>query len=466
MVDYTKISEMGAASTATGAELVEVVQSGTNKKMTVDQINAPVKAYADSLVVGLLDDRGNYDASSNLFPATGGSGPSGAIKKGDVWLISVAGTLGGKEVDIGDSVRALVDTPAQTAANWAIMLGTGETFVSFDKIQSSTTAQKKRARENIGVDVTTVATIADLPAASDYSGVTLSCTQSRCNFISNGSTWIQSSIGVFDWADKPSSPIYGLKVSIGNIASCPPVVVWDGEHWIPENFVLAKNIFAYAFRDNSYVSSGDGFSVITSGAGAVVGLPTIGEPTGAVWPGYVQVSTGNTSTGRVGIGQGIAAAATLSQLYDVAQGDLETTHSISLAALSTGTERYSIGAGWRDSSALANIVNGAYFEYSDNVNGGKFLCRTIAGGVASTPVDSGITVAINTAYKLTVKLSTTAARFYINGALVATITTNLPSGSAQRTASMCMLEKSAGSTSASALFDYHEFMQFLINPRT
>ena len=76
-------------------------------------------AHADGLVVGLFDDRGNYDASSNLFPSTGGSGTAGAILKGDVWRISVAGTLGGEAVDVGDSIRAIVDTPGQTAENWA-----------------------------------------------------------------------------------------------------------------------------------------------------------------------------------------------------------------------------------------------------------------------------------------------------------------------------------------------------------
>ncbi len=78
------------------------------------------KSYADSLVVGLLDDRGNYDASGNVFPSSGGSGSAGAILKGDIWFISVAGTLGGVAVNIGDQVRALVDSPGSTAGNWAV----------------------------------------------------------------------------------------------------------------------------------------------------------------------------------------------------------------------------------------------------------------------------------------------------------------------------------------------------------
>ncbi len=79
-----------------------------------------VRAYADTLVVGLVDDRGNYNASVNTFPAAGGSGAAGAVLKGDLWTVSVAGTLGGTPVTAGDLVRALVDTPGQTAGNWAV----------------------------------------------------------------------------------------------------------------------------------------------------------------------------------------------------------------------------------------------------------------------------------------------------------------------------------------------------------
>ena len=81
------------------------------------------KAYADGLVVGLWDDRGNYDASGNTFPSTGGSGTAGAVLKGDIWTISVAGNLGGTAVVPKQTVRALVDAPAQTSANWAISTG-------------------------------------------------------------------------------------------------------------------------------------------------------------------------------------------------------------------------------------------------------------------------------------------------------------------------------------------------------
>jgi hypothetical protein len=81
---------------------------------------AEAKAYAEGLVVGLWDDRGNYDASGDVFPSIGGSGAAGAILKGDIWTVLVAGELNGIEVEPGDTVRALIDSPGQTGSNWAI----------------------------------------------------------------------------------------------------------------------------------------------------------------------------------------------------------------------------------------------------------------------------------------------------------------------------------------------------------
>lgn len=77
-----------------------------------------IKDYADGLVVGLLDYRGSYNASGNVYPSTGGSGTGGDILKGDMWIISVAGTLGGTPIHVGDSIISNVDSPGQTLSNW------------------------------------------------------------------------------------------------------------------------------------------------------------------------------------------------------------------------------------------------------------------------------------------------------------------------------------------------------------
>lgn len=143
----------------TGSRFPTNPYSGPTPQSALDQ----AKTYADGLVVGLFDDRGNYDASGNTFPASGGSGAAGAIMKGDIWRISVAGSLGGVYVNAGDWVRALADTPGQTAANWAI-----------------------------NKDKTNTTTLAALPAASAASGAEFFVTDVGVNgsyWRSNGSEW-------------------------------------------------------------------------------------------------------------------------------------------------------------------------------------------------------------------------------------------------------------------------------------
>ena len=102
----------------TGTPTSPTPSAGTNTKQIV---NAEfVKTAVENATLGLLDFRGNYDASSNLFPSTGGSGISGAIMKSDTWIISVAGTLGSDVVDAGDFLIAEIDNPS-IESNWSII---------------------------------------------------------------------------------------------------------------------------------------------------------------------------------------------------------------------------------------------------------------------------------------------------------------------------------------------------------
>jgi len=96
-----------------------------------------VKDYADGKVAGAVNYRGAYDASVNTFPATGGSGTAGAILKGNTWVISVAGTLGGEAIQVGDWIIANVDTPGQTTGNWD-KLNTNLTYVPEDSANKKT----------------------------------------------------------------------------------------------------------------------------------------------------------------------------------------------------------------------------------------------------------------------------------------------------------------------------------------
>lgn len=119
LIHHGTLIELDSAVNVTGSTVfgstvtLNANASSAMQPVTLQQMNAAL--------VGLWDDRGNFNASVNAYPSSGGSGTAGAILKGDIWSVSVAGTLPtGQLVEVGDTVRALVDTPGNTQANWAI----------------------------------------------------------------------------------------------------------------------------------------------------------------------------------------------------------------------------------------------------------------------------------------------------------------------------------------------------------
>lgn len=73
--------------------------------------------------VAVINDRGNWDASSGVYPNSGGSGVDGEIQKGDFWFVNVSGVAHGIEFNVGDNIRARVDAPGDTNADWAAIEG-------------------------------------------------------------------------------------------------------------------------------------------------------------------------------------------------------------------------------------------------------------------------------------------------------------------------------------------------------
>src|SRR5664280_963886 len=128
-----------------------------------------IKDYADGLVTGLLDYRGAYDAHGNTYPTTGGSGTAGAVMKGDMWVISVAGVLGSVAVQIGDTIIANIDTPAQTAANWNT-LNTNVSYVPEDQANKENTALDTSTTKYPSNAIVKAAVDAKAPAATAVVG--------------------------------------------------------------------------------------------------------------------------------------------------------------------------------------------------------------------------------------------------------------------------------------------------------
>jgi len=155
--------------TFTGTPLVPTATAGTNTQQIAS--TAFVKNEINSAVSGLLDLRGDYDASSNVYPSTGGSGASGAIEKGDAWYVSVDGVLNSTQVEAGDLIFAKVNIPGTTDANWAIIQKNTPSVKEIAKTIDYTIVKSDNLAIflNTGATATTIFTLPTVESGLKYS---------------------------------------------------------------------------------------------------------------------------------------------------------------------------------------------------------------------------------------------------------------------------------------------------------
>jgi hypothetical protein len=186
-------------------------------------------------------------------------------------------------------------------------------------------------------------------------------------------------------------------------------------------------------------------STSTSGTGAAFSINASGNNDTGGNPGWAVASTGTTTTGRAAINPFTATPLLLGY------GALHCENLVKIPNLSDGTETFTLFVGLGDSASGATI-DAVNFRYTDGTNGGKWQCVTRSNSV-ETAVDSGVTVAANTNYRLQIEINAagTQADFSINGALVATIATNIPVGAGRQTNVLTGIVKSAGTTNRELL---------------
>lgn len=137
-----------------------------------------------------------------------------------------------------------------------------------------------------------------------------------------------------------------------------------------------------------------------------------------------------------------------------------------LNVLSNGTDTYILRLGFDDRLDLTAVSNGIWFEYTDGVNSGKYTINAANGGVKTT-TNTNIT-AVNGSwvkFKIVVAADGSSANFYIDGVLVGNISTNMPTGAAQKTALIFLIAKSAGTTARFFYMDYCNLHAVFTTPR-
>lgn len=185
---------------------------------------------------------------------------------------------------------------------------------------------------------------------------------------------------------------------------------------------------------------------LASGTGAAVAA--VASTTAL--PQSFSLATGTTATGANGIGlyEGGTTSVSLGGSY------IRTSATVSVNTLSTGTETYTYVFRLASSPTLSTVAsnNTIGIRYTNGVNSGKWECFTRNNAGTETTVDSGITVAVDTLYNLEIVANKagTEIRYYIDGAFVGLITTNIPTARAI-TPNICMT-KSVGTTSITGRF--------------
>ena len=220
----------------------------------------------------------------------------------------------------------------------------------------------------------------------------------------------------------------------------------DTLYVIEDDFLLNMPDLLGAGTDNAGIWTGG-----TNGANSVIVGDTTGMNATEKCQGVILLRTGTTTTGNAQI-----ATYPLTGFMFGTGSKLLNRWRVALPALSDGTDRFMVNFGFEDVVTVfgAEPSTAAYFKYSDNVNSGKWQC-VVKTATTTTTADSGVspTATVNQILAIEVAADSSYVKFFIDGAQVANITTNIPTTSYVLT-SYAMILKALGTNTRGVAIDY------------
>lgn len=110
-------------------------------------------------------------------------------------------------------------------------------------------------------------------------------------------------------------------------------------------------------------------------------------------------------------------------------------HTVSVLQVSDAAAVIHCRFGFEDARRGSDITNGVYFRYTHGESAGQWVAVTEAANV-QTATATGVVMTVNQFYKFEIRVNAAAteAVFLIDGVIVATHTTNLPTGIGQAVA--------------------------------
>ncbi len=208
---------------------------------------------------------------------------------------------------------------------------------------------------------------------------------------------------------------------------------------VPEG-IWSERCQPYVFTPGSTTAADWGYIAFSTSSG------TLGFSNGtSSMPSAAIIGTGTTTTGAAVFGM----PKTITNASMFGSAHLFVEMFVSTPSLSDGTNAFSINAGLFSSATSTNLDanNTCGIRYTHSINAGDFTLYSRDGSGVETTVDSNVPVVANALHILRVEVdkSRTEIRYYINGAFVGRITTNLPSNGTAATP-RAIVVKSAGTT--------------------
>lgn len=162
--------------------------------------------------------------------------------------------------------------------------------------------------------------------------------------------------------------------------------------------------------------------------------------------GWVRLLTGTTNTGYAGIIQGLDA---------IRLGASTVTFEavIQMPDLATEAEDFNLHVGLADLSSQSVQGDGFYFEYDRSTSTKWLRCTANNGTVTRTATTVDVAADTNVKLRATVT-GGTVVDYWIDGAHVGQVTTNIPTGAGRVCGPIAAIVKTAGTTSRELWMDY------------
>jgi hypothetical protein len=163
--------------------------------------------------------------------------------------------------------------------------------------------------------------------------------------------------------------------------------------------------------------------------------------------GILESSTAASATASAGVGT--------AGVDNVVFGFVEHrfTAVCKIPTLGTAAQRFSAFIGFSDVRTTTG-TDSVCFYYNDSLNSGKWMADIRSNSTTLGPFDTGITADTGWhRYEIVVNAAGTSATFYIDGALVYTATSGIPTGTSRATGVSTFIVKSIGTTARTLLTD-------------